>query len=151
MHINGHNAHHRENSRLNEGVAEALAELRQAEGKLERAKEVLLQAEEEVAKASEELEKTEHELRNNVLVSVSTTSGFWPTDGFTSIPIDQPIEVFLHGAKRELEIHDVTGWVARIGDRILNVGQSYRANGLTIGSEVVVDWGPDHGGGGLHA
>ena len=101
--------------------------------------------------ARQDIEKTEREQRNKLFVSVCTTAGFWPPHGFLNEPVDQAVEVFLGEAKRELKIPDVTGWVARIGDRVLNIGQSYRQNGLVAGSEAVIDWGPEHGGGGADA
>lgn len=145
------NPEHHQDQLQDDDVAKAMAELRRAEAEVERAIAVLTQAEENVKKATHDLEKAEHEQRNKLLVSACTTAGFWPAHGFLKVSIDQAIGVFLTEAKRELKIPDVTGWVARVGDRVLNVSQSYRENGLVAGSEAVIDWGPDHGGGGADA
>ena len=98
------------------------------------------------AVASNEEKRKEHE----VDVSISTTAGFYPTEGFIRIPSHQKVEHDLHEAKRELKIKDVDGWVAAVsessGKRILDPAKSYTENGLS--GKVEIDWGPSEGGGG---
>lgn len=160
MSVDGHNheEHHHEqhahgghHHAHGDAVADAVVELQRAEAEVEQAVAALASAEEGVKKAQENLEKAEHERRNRVFVSVCTTAGFWPVDGFMPVPVDQAIQAVLDETKRELEIPDASGWVARVGDRVVNVNQSYRDNGLAAGSEITVDWGPEHGGGGADA
>jgi hypothetical protein len=131
-----------------EEIGKAAAELRHAETEVEQAIAALTSAEDDLKKARHDLEKAEHEQRHKLLVQASTTSGFWPSEGFEKVPDDQPVEVFLAKAKRELKIPDVTGWVALVDERPINTSQSYRENRLTAGCEVIIDWGPEHGGGG---
>jgi G3E family GTPase len=91
-----------------------------------------------------------HDHHGKVEVSVSTTSGFFPTEGFNHVPVEQKVEVELERAKHELKIKDTTNWVASIngphGKRFINAAQSYRENGLS--GKVEIDWGPSEGGGG---
>ena len=92
----------------------------------------------------------EHHHHHKVEVSVSTTSGFFPAEGFNHVPGEQKVEVELERAKHELKIKDTTNWVASIngphGKRIINPAHSYRENGLS--GKVEIDWGPSEGGGG---
>ena len=91
-----------------------------------------------------------HEHEHFVEVSISTTAGFFPAEGFNRVPIEQKVEVELAEAKRKLTIKDTTGWVATVtsptGKRQIDVTRSYRDNGLT--GRVEIDWGPSEGGGG---
>jgi len=86
----------------------------------------------------------------HVGVSVSTTAGFYPAEGFNQVPANQRVEVDLDKAKDALKIKDTTGWVATVtlpsGKREINIAQSYRENGLS--GDVEIDWGPSEGGGG---
>jgi hypothetical protein len=79
-------------------------------------------------------------------VAVVTTSGTWPEEGFESVPIHQPIKVQLQHAVKKLEITDTTGWIAKAGNRELNVEQNYLENNLS--GQVEIDYGPREGGGG---
>ena len=87
---------------------------------------------------------------NFVHVSVSTTAGFFPPEGFDRLPVDQKIEVELHKAKDKLGIKDTAGWIATVtvpsGKRQINVTKTYREDGLS--GKVEIDWGPSEGGGG---
>jgi hypothetical protein len=91
-----------------------------------------------------------HEQEHFVEVSISTTAGFFPAEGFNRVPIEQKVEVELAEAKSKLKIKDTTGWVATVtsptGKRQIDVARSYRDNGLT--GRVEIDWGPSEGGGG---
>lgn len=93
-------------------------------------------------------DKQHHE--HFVGVSVSTTAGFYPAEGFKRVPAHQKVEVDLHKAKDDLKIKDTTGWVASVtspeGKREVNVAMTYKENGLT--GDVEIDWGPSEGGGG---
>jgi len=83
-------------------------------------------------------------------VSISTTAGFFPTEGFNRVPAHQKVEVELGKAKQELRIKDTAGWVATVigpsGKRVIDPAKTYLENGLS--GEVDVDWGPSEGGGG---
>lgn len=85
-----------------------------------------------------------------VEVSISTTSGFYPDDGYSRIPSHQKISVQLEKAQNELKIKDVAGWIATVGDasgkRQLDPARSYLENNLS--GKVEIDWGPSEGGGG---
>ena len=87
---------------------------------------------------------------NFVEVSISTTSGFFPAEGFNRVPAHQKVEVELEKAKQQLKIKDTAGWVATVtaptGKRTIDSTRSYIENGLS--GEVEIDWGPSEGGGG---
>lgn len=91
-----------------------------------------------------------HKQEHFVEVSISTTAGFFPAEGFNRVPVDQKVEVELAEAKRTLTIKDTTGWVATVtsptGKRQIDVTRSYLDNGLA--GRVEIDWGPSEGGGG---
>lgn len=82
----------------------------------------------------------------HIEVAVITTSGTWPEEGFDSVPIHQPVKVQLQHAVNKLNITDTTRWVAKVGNRELNVDQNYIENGLS--GKVEIDYGPREGGGG---
>lgn len=79
-------------------------------------------------------------------VRVVTTSGSFPKQGLKRTTINQPIKVVLHEAAKELKIADTSNWVARVGDREVDVSKSYADNNLS--GKVVIDYGPKEGGGG---
>src|SRR5438132_804630 len=85
-----------------------------------------------------------------VRVSISTTAGFFPAEGFNRVPIHQKVEVELEKARHALKIKDTAGWVASIADaagkRQIDPEKSYLDNKLA--GEVEIDWGPSEGGGG---
>lgn len=83
---------------------------------------------------------------NHVLVAVITTSGTFPTQGFDEVPTNQPVNVELARAARELNLTNTDGWVATVAGRTLDVERSYADNTLT--GQVEVQWGPPVGGGG---
>jgi hypothetical protein len=95
-------------------------------------------------------ERHKHKREHFVGVSVSTTAGFYPAEGFNQVPEDQKVEVDLHKAKEELKIKDTKGWVATVtlpsGKRDINTALTYKENGLA--GDVEIDWGPSEGGGG---
>ena len=88
--------------------------------------------------------------KNDIEVSISTTSGFYPTEGFNAVPENQPIQHELDKAKQALAIKDVAGWIPTVvtptGKRTLDPAKSYAENGLSGKAEI--DWGPSEGGGG---
>ena len=85
-----------------------------------------------------------------VEVSISTTSGFFPAEGFNRTPANQKVEIELEKAKKELKIKDTAGWVATVtgpvGKRVVDPAKTYIENGLS--GKVEIDWGPSEGGGG---
>jgi hypothetical protein len=94
--------------------------------------------------------KLEWHPRHTVRVSISTTAGFFPAEGFNAVPVRQAVNEELHKAKEALKIRDVDGWVASVierhGKRLIDPQQSYEANRLS--GKVEIDWGPSEGGGG---
>jgi|SRR6266404_9098984 len=94
----------------------------------------------------EESKHPEHEVE----VSISTTAGFFPTEGFTRVPVNQAVHVELDKAKHALHIKDTTNWVASVaapsGKRVIDPSKTYAENGLS--GKVEIDWGPSEGGGG---
>ena len=83
---------------------------------------------------------------SHVQVQVVTTSGKYPEQGSDEVPANQKVRLQLEKAAKKLHIADTNGWVAMVGDRELNVDESYRDNGLT--GKIVIDYGPREGGGG---
>lgn len=85
-----------------------------------------------------------------VEVSISTTAGFYPAEGFDQVPAHQKVEVQLKKAQKVLKINDTSGWVASVitssGKEQLDPEKSYLENGLS--GRVEIDWGPSEGGGG---
>jgi len=85
-----------------------------------------------------------------VEVSISTTAGFFPAEGFDRVPTHQKIKVELEKAAQKLEINNAAGWIATVstsgGKRTLDVDKSYLENDLS--GQVEIDWGPSEGGGG---
>jgi hypothetical protein len=85
-----------------------------------------------------------------VKVSISTTAGFFPAEGFDQVPANQKVDVELKHAQNKLKIKDTTGWVATVtnasGRRTIDPERSYSDNQLA--GTVEIDWGPSEGGGG---
>jgi hypothetical protein len=123
-------------------------ELEKAEKDLAKAKEDLENAEKELVKAEEELEKAEK--KEEIDVSIATTAGFYPAEGFNTVPEKQKVQHELDEAKDALHLKDVAGWIATVvtpaGKRTIDPAKSYAENGLVGKAEI--DWGPSEGGGG---
>jgi hypothetical protein len=83
---------------------------------------------------------------NHIDVSVVTTSGTFPEEGFERLPIHQPLKVQLARAAKALKLTDVSDWIARLGTRELDIEKSYASNGLS--GKVEIDYGKREGGGG---
>ena len=85
-----------------------------------------------------------------VLLSISTTAGFYPEEGFVPVDPHEKVEVQLHKAQRTLDIKIPADWVATVqgpsGRRPINPGKTYEENSLS--GKVEIDWGPAAGGGG---
>ena len=83
-------------------------------------------------------------------VSISTTAGFFPAEGFNRVPVNQKVEIELRKAMEALKIKDTAGWVASVitaaGKRPVDPAKTYAENGLS--GEIEIDWGPSEGGGG---
>lgn len=79
-------------------------------------------------------------------VRVVTTSGNYPEHGHEKVPASEAVAEILKRAAKKLEIADVTGWVAKVKDDVVNTSSSYAALGLK--GEVKIDFGPNEGGGG---
>ena len=85
-----------------------------------------------------------------VQVSISTTAGFFPAEGFTIVPSEQKVEVEMEKAMRTLEIKPTADWGATVsgpsGKRTIDLEKTYLENGLS--GKIEIDWGPSEGGGG---
>lgn len=95
-------------------------------------------------------EATKEQPGQFVRVSISTTAGFFPAEGFNRVPVHQKVDIELDKAKHALKIKDTEGWIATVADaggkRPIDPGKSYLDNKLA--GEVEIDWGPSEGGGG---
>lgn len=82
-------------------------------------------------------------------VQLQTTSGTYPEeDGkFDKVPSREQIGKFVEKAVRKLKITNTTGWVLTASGSSINPAQSWDEAGLG-GKKVVLDYGPDHTGGG---
>lgn len=89
---------------------------------------------------------TDCECPKHIDVAVATTAGFFPADETERLPSSQPVKVQLEKAVKALGIADVSGWIARVDGREIDVEKSYAANGLK--RKVVVDYGRRESGGG---
>jgi hypothetical protein len=121
-------------------------DLKAAEKDLEKGD--LAEAEKEAKDAVRAIEAARK--KEEIDVSISTTSGFYPAEGFNRLPEKQIVQEELDRAKHALHIKDVAGWVATVitpgGKREINPAKSYVENGLSDKAEI--DWGPSEGGGG---
>lgn len=85
-----------------------------------------------------------------VEVSISTTSGFYPAEGFQSVPPHEKVEVALDKAALSLHIKPNNDWQATIsgpsGRRVIDPLKTYLENDLS--GKIEIDWGPKEGGGG---
>jgi hypothetical protein len=84
-----------------------------------------------------------------VHVSIITTAGNYPTEGYNAVPANQPVSVELEKAAEHLKIKDTAGWVAQVGGTAIDQAKSYHDNNLS--GNIDIDYGPPHGGGGAHA
>jgi hypothetical protein len=82
-------------------------------------------------------------------VAVVTTSGRWPTTGFEIVNDNVKVRVVLDDAAKHLKLTGTAGWVATLAGSTtaLNQDASFKDDGIT-GGDVVLDFGPPHGGGG---
>jgi len=84
-------------------------------------------------------------------VSISTTAGFYPAEGFDRVKTSEAISQQLTKAGNKLKIKSTEGWIATIseaaGKRALDTSRSYVENRLS--GQVEIDWGPSEGGGGM--
>lgn len=123
------------------------AVIAEAEAVIAKEKAVIAGAEAVIA---EEKAIIAEEKKHLVRVSISTTSGFYPAEGFNEVRDHQKVELELEKAKKELKIKDTAGWVATVtspaGKRTIDPAKTYNENGLS--GEVEIDWGPSEGGGG---
>lgn len=87
-----------------------------------------------------------HGHQDSIRVAVSTTSGFYPTDGYSEVSINQHVLVELKKAAATLHLTNTEGWLATFNKRTIDPSRSYKENGLH--GQVEIDWGPSEGGGG---
>ncbi len=81
-----------------------------------------------------------------VEVSVVTTSGSYPSQGFERVPTHQKVKIVLEKASSSLGIAGTGGWIATVNGKEINIDKSFVDNGLS--GQVEVDFGPREGGGG---
>lgn len=91
-------------------------------------------------------QETSHEKGMFIEAAISTTSGFFPNEGYERIPVHQKIRVLLDKAAKELNLAGTDGWVASVNKNPINPDLSYVENGLS--GTIEIDWGPHEGGGG---
>ncbi len=90
------------------------------------------------------LRKAEHP--HKVLMTVVTTAGTFPAEGFKRYPPSTVITEILADAKRKLGITDTATWIVTVGGKDVNVTLTLAQAGLS--GEVVMEWGAREGGGG---
>ena len=85
-----------------------------------------------------------------VEISITTTAGFYPAEGYNLVPSHEKVEVELEKAEFELNIKVTDDWVAKIngpsGMSEIDPAKTYSENGLS--GKVEIDWGPRERGGG---
>lgn len=84
--------------------------------------------------------------KDTIALQVVTTSGNFPADGLRSFSGHEPLHAVLSLAAGQLKLRNTNGWVAKLGDRVLNPQVSLELNGIPSGSQVF--WGPQERGGG---
>ena len=94
----------------------------------------------------QEVAEQRHPQPQHIHVTVITTAGVWPAEGFESIPVHQKVRQILLRAADHLKITDTSGWVAVADGKELNIEATYLENGLH--GCVSIDYGPREGGGG---
>ncbi len=83
---------------------------------------------------------------DTIAVQIVTTSGNFPADGLRSFNGHEPLHAVLSLAAGQLKLRNTDGWVAKLGDRVLNPQLSLEGNGIPNGSQIF--WGPQERGGG---
>jgi hypothetical protein len=84
---------------------------------------------------------------NHLNVQVITPSGIFPDDEkWRQVRADETVGDLLDRAAKKLKLTNVTDWVAFVGTKELNVGQSFADNGLS--GNVEIEWHKREGGGG---
>lgn len=79
---------------------------------------------------------------------LETTSGSYPEgDEFKKVKSNNPISVFVAEGVKELKITNTRGWVLVAGGRKIDPNKTWEQEGF-LGAKVVLDYGPDHSGGG---
>jgi len=121
-------------------------ELHQEEQQLEDLEDELDQEKHKVHELAEKVEAEERNLRDFVYVEVITASGNWPKEGFEKIARHEIVKVFLDKAASERKIVSTQGWVAKVGDKVIQQDRTYAENNLS--GEISIDYGPPHTGGG---
>lgn len=88
----------------------------------------------------------EEKKENHLKVSVQTTSGSWPAEGYEIIPIHQKVKIALQKAAEFIHIVPTNKWIAKVGGRELNPDLSFQDNNLV--DTITIDYGPSETGGG---
>jgi len=79
---------------------------------------------------------------------LETTSGSYPEgDKFKVVKPTEAISVFVAEGVKELKITNTNGWVLVAGGRKIDPSKIWEQEGF-LGAKVVLDYGPDHSGGG---
>lgn len=81
-----------------------------------------------------------------VLITVVTTAGTFPAEGFKRYPASTVITEILADAKRKLKITDTDAWIVTVGGTDVDVNLTLAQAHLS--GEVVLEWGAREGGGG---
>lgn len=83
---------------------------------------------------------------DKVLITVVTTAGTFPAEGFKRYPASTLITRVLADAKRKLEITDTETWIVTVGGHDVDSALTLAQAGLS--GEVALEWGAREGGGG---
>lgn len=81
-----------------------------------------------------------------VLITVVTTAGTFPAEGFKRYPTSTPIAEVLADAKRKLGIADSETWIVTVGGRDIDSSLTLAQAGFS--GHVALEWGAREGGGG---
>lgn len=96
---------------------------------------------------SQEHQAQDKEQQKPIAVAVITPSGTFPTeDDYRRTDGEQVVAHILALAAEKLKLTNTTDWVAYANDKLLDVNQTFKHNGLH--DIVEIEWHKQEGGGG---
>lgn len=84
--------------------------------------------------------------QNLIDIQVVTTSGNYPETGYQHFNVHEKLSTVLHQAASRLKLVNTDGWVARIGERVLNPDLTIAENAIT--GPATIRWAPVERGAG---